>query len=92
VRDEAAAFAAMTRLVKHHDPDWQLSLSDHDRQKLMREIVVFEIDLTKVEVKFKLSQDRGEEDQAKIEKQLAGGESDNQRETAAMMAVVNSRL
>ncbi len=86
IQDQDSAFALMGRLVKQHDPRWELSLGAKDRQDLPNEIVVFEIAVTEIDAKFKLSQNRSEGDRKSVIEHLALGPSDLERQTSALMA------
>ena len=81
----------MTSLVKRHDPDCTLSLCDQDRREMMREIVVFEIELTKVEAKIKLSQNRDENDSERVTAELLCSEQQTDRETGELMRIIDRK-
>ncbi|MCX6124881.1 MAG: FMN-binding negative transcriptional regulator [Proteobacteria bacterium] len=90
ISDEVSANAVMKRLVEHHDPNWTLALPDQDQKELLREIVVFAIDVTKVDAKFKLSQNRSQSDQAEVASALAKGSTDNEREFSEAKSIVDA--
>jgi len=92
VQDETAAYEVMLSLVARHDPDWKLSLSDQDRREMMREIVVFEIEVKKLEAKFKLSQNRPEGDAEHVAEELSGCRDQVERETGEMMRRLGMEL
>jgi transcriptional regulator len=80
-----ASYEKMQDLVKKHDPDWKLSLSDEHKSSLLSEIVAFEIDILEIHAKFKLSQNQHELNRDEVIRQLASGTSDLERETASLM-------
>lgn len=90
VGGEDQAFSEMLNLVKSNDPELVLNLSDTDRQELLQSIRVFKIPVTKVEAKFKMSQNRSEEDRTSIIDHLAAGGAD-QRATAAFMQALEQK-
>jgi transcriptional regulator len=85
IGEAAAAYAVMQQLVQRHDPEWPLALSEQDRRELQREIVVFEIAVTKIEAKFKLSQNRSVEDADNVARLLSEQSDQVQRETGDLM-------
>lgn len=82
-----AAYQAMKDLVHTQDPDWQLVLSERDKRALMQGILVFTIELQKIEAKFKLSQNRTADDQASVMAQLEKGSPDEQSVASLMRQV-----
>lgn len=92
IHDEVRAFEIMTSLVKRHDSAWQFSLLEQVRKKDMEEIVVFEIELTKLEAKFKLSQNRLEVERDKVASSLLESKDQVERETGDMMKKVGVKL
>jgi len=75
---------ALQQLVDEHESSyeqpWQLELTQEMREKMLGAIVGFEIVLSLIEGKFKLSQNRPREDQRRVIKQLAGqADADSQR-------------
>lgn len=77
----------MMCLVHPYDPKWTLSLSAKDQQELLRQILIFEILITKIEGKFKLSQNRSKEDQANVAEIRKKSASQSDRETAEFMTM-----
>lgn len=86
IADPEQAYLTLQKLVQHHDGEWTLDLSEKDRQEMLNEIVVFQIEVTKLDCKFKLSQNRSNVDQANVAKHLAQSQHQDERETAALMA------
>ena len=80
ISDEADAYGVLQRLITAHDPSWTVELSDKNRQDMLREIVVFEIEVKKFEAKFKLSQNRSESDAKAVMRELSksGNQTDNE--------------
>ena len=92
IYEEDAAFGVMRRLVQHHDPQWSFDLSDQDRRKMMREIVVFEIEVARFEAKFKLSQNRSVEDIDSIVRHLLQSGDQDERQTGELMGFLGEAL
>lgn len=85
-----ARFAAMLReLVEFYEAPranrWPGELPDDFRDKLMMGIVGVEIEITRIEGKFKLSQNRSEEDRAGVIAALSASTEQTEREVAEMM-------
>jgi transcriptional regulator len=64
---------------------WPGPPSDEFRDRLMVGIVAFEIEITRIEGKFKLGQNRIDADRDRVYQQLAGSKSETHRSLAAMM-------
>jgi transcriptional regulator len=84
IEGESALEALVERLTEVHEahlPEpWKPNLTGERRRKLLDMIVGFEIELTDIQGKFKLSQNRPAEDQQRVFDQLR--KSSNQTETA----------
>lgn len=67
--------SALHQLVHEYESayaqPWQLEMSELMREKMLGEIVGFEIMLNTIEGKFKLSQNRSVEDRMRVMQQLA---------------------
>jgi transcriptional regulator len=85
IHDEREASIWMHALVQQHDPDWKWAPEEKDMRKKLQEIVVFGIEIQKIEAKFKLSQNRSAEDRRSVAQALAQSIADLDRETAALM-------
>lgn len=88
--NDHAQFAGMLReLIEFyeapHENRWSGELPDDYRDKLMMGIVGVEIEITRIEGKFKLSQNRNEEDQNRVMAALAASGDHGDREVAEMM-------
>lgn len=71
----------LTHVYESHMPSpWKPNLSDERRTKLLNMIVGFEIEITNIQAKFKLSQNRPPEDRQSVVEKL--GQSSNQTEVA----------
>jgi transcriptional regulator len=71
----------LTHVYESHMPSpWKPNLSGERRTKLLNMIVGFEIEITDIQAKFKLSQNRPSEDQQSVVEKL--GQSSNQTEVA----------
>lgn len=68
VIDDAAALAMLERVIGKHEASYAQPWSmDHEyATKLLRGIVAFEVEITRLEGKFKLSQNRSEHDQRQV--------------------------
>lgn len=92
-KDEAELEALLEQLTQVHEarmPDpWKPSLAREQRSKLLSMIVGVEIEVTSIQAKFKLSQNRSPEDQQTIDNRL--GQSSNQNEVA-VATLMSERL
>lgn len=71
----------LTHVYESHMPNpWQPNFAGERRIKLLNMIVGFEIEITNIQAKFKLSQNRSPEDQQSVVERL--GQSSNQTEVA----------
>jgi transcriptional regulator len=71
----------LTQVHESHMPNpWKPELTDEQNSKLLDMIVGFEIEITDIQGKFKLSQNRSLEDQQRIIEEL--NQSNNQNESA----------
>ncbi|KJV06277.1 FMN-binding negative transcriptional regulator [Methylocucumis oryzae] len=71
----------LTHVYESQMPNpWQANLAGERRTKLLNMIVGFEIDITTIQAKFKLSQNRPPEDRQSVVEKL--GQSSNQTEVA----------
>jgi transcriptional regulator len=91
--DDDAALAMLGRVIAQHeaafDQPWQM-----DREyavKLLRGIVAFEIAITRLEGKFKLSQNRSDRDQAGVIEALIGSDHPLDRELGRQMQAMRER-
>lgn len=87
ILSEAELETILHLLVKEYEKaypqPWKLALTQVMRERMLSAIVGFEITLTRVEGKFKLSQNRSEQDQRNVIAKLAQSESG--REVAQSM-------
>jgi transcriptional regulator len=65
---------------------WAIPLSEHEVDAMLKAIVGFKIEITRVEAKFKLGQNRSPEDQEKMLNALAAAPDFASRELAEFMA------
>lgn len=83
----AALIACLTKAHESHMPSpWEPNLADERYSKLLSMIVGFEIEITDVQGKFKLSQNRSTEDQQRIIKELGQSPNSLEAAVAALMA------
>lgn len=84
IESESELEALVERLThvyeSHMLSPWQPNLTGERRTKLLNMIVGFEIEITNIQAKFKLSQNRSREDQQRVIEEL--NQSNNQNETA----------
>lgn len=90
IKDPAEAYKKMRELVAQHDPDWPLNLPESVKKELMAEIVVFEIQVQKIEAKFKLSQNQVELNRGNVVKMLSESTQQIDHETAALMNIAKT--
>jgi transcriptional regulator len=78
ILSETELIGVLEKLTHDHEQfqpqPWQFELNDMMRKKMLSVIVGFEITLTRVEGKFKLSQNRSEQDQRNVLEKLAQSE------------------
>ena len=91
IHEEDAAFAAMQRLVQYHDPQWPLELAEKERRELLAQIVLFEIELTQLEAKFKLSQNRSARDRENVASELLRSKDPTDHALGGLMQRVASQ-
>jgi len=91
-RNESELEALVERLTHVHESHmpnpWKPNLAGERRTKLLNMIVGLEIEITDIQAKFKLSQNRPPEDQQSVVEKL--GQSSNQTEIA--VATLMSRV
>lgn len=93
VIDDAAALDAIidglvSKYESHRDRPWPNELPGDYRQNLLQAIVGFEMSITRMEGKFKLSQNRAEEDRRAVHEHLSQGSADEQALAALMAASI----
>jgi transcriptional regulator len=64
---------------------WRLEVGSAFNQKLIRAVVAFRIEISRIEGKWKLSQNHGEERREKVMAALGASADAEAREVAAMM-------
>jgi transcriptional regulator len=87
VEGHAAKDRSQKRLIGDHDPDYDAqwrSLDPAYQTRMLDGITVLEIDIVRFEAKFKLSQNRGAEDRARVKARHAAG-TPGERALAAWM-------
>jgi transcriptional regulator len=89
VIDEARAkHSAQRRLVAAHDPEWLAqfdALTNDYLEQMLGAIVVFEVAVTRIDARWKLSQNRGREEQDRVIEQLERSGAAGDRALAALM-------
>ncbi len=72
------------RLVAQHTPDMRPIPEEYER-RLLAAVVTFEMRVTRLEGKYKLSQNKSEADRANAQRELALSPDESERQTAALM-------
>ncbi|HXX94772.1 MAG TPA: FMN-binding negative transcriptional regulator [Planctomycetota bacterium] len=86
---EPAIHQLLRDLVARYDPEWKMDLPADYLDGMIRGIVAFEIEITRLEGKFKISQNRPADDQKSVQRELARSEDPLARELAALMLSVS---
>lgn len=88
LEDQAIKHAAQRRLVAAHDPEWLASfdtLAKDYLESMLGGIVVFEVAVTRVDARWKLSQNRGREEQELVIDNLERSGTAGDKALAALM-------
>ncbi len=89
VTDKARVRAMLERLVSEHEtyvkPPWSTAQAGDYVQQQLDYIVAFEIEITRLEGKFKLNQNRAHADQQGVVRALSGSKDPMQREISELM-------
>ena len=88
IDDARAKHAAQRRLVAAHDPAWLDAFDAQSRayiDSLLAGIVVFEVDVTRIDARWKLSQNRGREEQDLVIENLERSGTAGEQALAALM-------
>ena len=85
ITDEAKVRKLLEDLVAKHDATWTMDLPDDYLRGMMKQIVAFDIEVTRLEGKFKLSQNRSKEDQRSVQRELARSDDRLAQELARVM-------
>ncbi len=92
IDDDETMRGMLHDLVKNHEqgrrPEWEMSVPEDYMQKMLKGIVAFEMPMTRVEGKFKMSQNRSEADRESVIAHLSASDDALDRETADVMAKV----
>jgi len=86
--DRDQKYAAQRRLVAAHDPDWLGGFDAQAREyidKMLSGIVVFEVAVTRIDARWKLSQNRDREEQDLVIENLERSGSAGDQALAALM-------
>lgn len=88
--DAGTTHAMLAELVENHehgrDPAWEMKLPDDYYAKMAQAIVVFELPISRIEGKYKLSQNRSEADQQSVIAHLSQSTDPLDVETAKLAA------
>ena len=89
IEDEAWLHALLDEMVQRYESNrpqpWPNQLPADYRRNLLRSIVGFEMPISRIEGKFKLSQNRPEQDQANVVRELSGSQNADARAVADWM-------
>lgn len=88
VKEESAVSALLSKTIGIYEQDYLKQwnrLPDDYRSKMMNGIVAFELLITDLQAKFKLSQNRSEAEQNNIINNLSNSSTANEKEIAAYM-------
>lgn len=95
IDDPRDVFDALKQLVDHHEAGfahpWPMALPDDDMAKQMQALITFTISITRLEGKFKLSQNRSAADQAHVRTALAASDYAPDQAVSAMMEAEQGR-
>ncbi|MEO7911678.1 MAG: FMN-binding negative transcriptional regulator [Roseiflexaceae bacterium] len=95
VEDHATLHHMLETLVDAHEAafeqPWHMDLPHDYLDKMIRAVVGFEIEITRLEGKLKLSQNRSEEDQDRVAEALGQSEHPLDRDLAELMSGVSNR-
>jgi transcriptional regulator len=87
--DKAAVASIVEKLTSIHEArfkePWTVDLADKRPERMLELIVGFEIEVERIEGKFKMSQNRPVEDRERVIAKLSASESDVEREVAKLM-------
>ena len=87
LEERAAKHAAVAKLVAAHDPQWRPAfeaLRAEYVDSMLGAIVAFEIEVTRIEARWKLSQNRGRREQERIAAELEKSADGLERSLAAL--------
>lgn len=87
VDERAAKYEAQEKLVLQHDPQWEpgfRALSQKYMDGMLGAIVNFEVAVTRLETRWKLSQNRGRDEMERIAAALEGSADSAERSLAAL--------
>jgi transcriptional regulator len=94
VHEPSAVEAMLHTLVHQYEdsrtPSWEMDLPTDYMHKQIAAVVAFEMTITRLEAKFKLSQNRSETDQANVVAHLSRSTHPDDLATARVMKEVNS--
>ena len=89
VKDKTRVRGMLERLVNEHeayvDPPWSTAQADEYVHQQLDYIVAFELEITRLEGKFKLNQNRSRTDQEGVVRALADSDDPLKREVAELM-------
>ncbi len=84
VVDGAATRRIAYGLVAQHTPDMAAIPPDFER-RMLAGVVTFEVQVSKLEGKYKLSQNKSVEDRRNVQRELAASQAEHERATAELM-------
>jgi transcriptional regulator len=95
IEDDEGVREALRALIDVHEggfeEPWRMDLPEDYLRKMMGAIVAFEIPITRLEGKYKLSQNRSEGDKRRVIERLTASADPNAREVGAQMRTLAER-
>jgi transcriptional regulator len=88
ITEEPEVRTVLRELVQKYDPAWAMDVPDDYLSRMIRQIVAFKIRVTRLEGKFKISQNRPAPDRESVERELARSPDPMAREVAGVMRAV----
>lgn len=85
INDRDQAYERLQHLVETFDKEWTLNLADQDRDEMLNQIVIFTMSIDTLDGKFKLSQNRSQDDQKSVRQHLQQSSLEMDRRTGNLM-------
>jgi len=96
IESRSALKALLERLTHAHETDqadpWKPDLTGEGSDRLLNMIVGFEIEITDIQAKFKLSQNRSEEDRQRVMHVLSQSDNPTENAVAKLMSNASKRI
>lgn len=89
LKEDAEKFAALEEMIDHYEPayrkQWQEDLTGQFKQAMLKGIVLFSLEVTRIEAQEKLSQNKTRTERERIKQSLAASAVATDRSLAAYM-------